>query len=308
MFTFNLIIFIRLLELTFLVGENRTRSTTRRLTHPSIYNELMLGIKVIREFSRRSRQLDLSVLKAQEFRNIILFLFPVVIQCIEPEAKERRVWLLLAFMLRACIVPELEYEKITTNEIMYASNQFYCLFEKLFSAKNCTYSVHIIGSHLPQMRSKGPLTETSAFIFENFYGEMRNAFRPGTVSTLKQIMERTYLKRILTFHACQKEIYYSPKDTQLERNSLIYVYENDTYNMYKINQIETPNLFLCAIQGRIEIEFNEAQDLDWSKVGVFKEGATGNEIIPIRRETIHGKVLKICSLLITCPLNIMNEK
>lgn len=79
-----------MLELTFLVGENRTRTTTRRRSSPTLFNNLMKFVKVVREFSRRARELDFAVLKAQEMRNIILFFFPVVIQCIEADAKERR--------------------------------------------------------------------------------------------------------------------------------------------------------------------------------------------------------------------------
>ena len=63
----------RLIELTFTVGDTRTRVTTRRLSPPTKYNRLMRDIKVPREFSRRVRQLDLSIIKAQEFRNIVLF-------------------------------------------------------------------------------------------------------------------------------------------------------------------------------------------------------------------------------------------
>lgn len=297
------------MELTFLVGENRTRTTTRRLSHPSLFNDLIKFVKVFREFARRSRQLDLAVFKAQEYRNIVLFMFPIVIQCIETGAKERRVWLLLAFMFRSCVLPELEFEAIDKNDIRQASDQFYSLYEKLFSSKNCTYSIHIVGSHMLDIREKGPLTATSAFAFENFYGEMRKCFAPGSVSPLKQIMQRTYLKRSLSYHVCEKKIFYSEKDTALECNSLIYIYENATYNMYKIIKTEKNNPMLqCFVQGRIEMEFDEADEYDWSKIGVFKEGATGNDIIEINSKNVHGKVLKISSLLITCPLNVLREQ
>lgn len=300
----------RMLELTFLVGENRTRTTKRRLSHPSSFNDLMKEVKVFREFSRRARELDLAVLKAQEMRNIILFFFPVVVQCIEPEAKERRLWLLLAFMLRSCTIPEIEYEQVNVAEIEHACKQFYVLYEKLFGVKNCTYSVHVLPSHLLQIRAQGPLTETSAFSFENFYGELRKSFTPGTISTLKQIMQKVYLKRTHSYHCCEKTIHYSPKDTALETNSLVYIYNNKIYEMYKIILIDEndKNSFHCNVQGNIEIEFNEANDLSWATVGVFKEGATGEEVKVINRKDIHGKVIKVCSLLITCPLNVLHEK
>lgn len=128
-----------MLELTFLVGDNRVRVTNRRLTHPSVYNEIMKDIKVFRECSRRARDLDFAVLKAQEMRNITIFLFPVIIQCLETDAKERRLWLLLSFMIRSCVIPDNEFAHVDREEIKSASNNFYSLFEALFGKKNCTY-------------------------------------------------------------------------------------------------------------------------------------------------------------------------
>lgn len=175
---FNIILH-SMLELTFSVGENRTRMTDRRLSHPSFFNDLMKLLKVPREFPRRIRELDFAVFKAQEMRNISIFFFPIVIQCIETGAKERRLWFLLAFMLRSCLIPNNEYENIDDHEIHNACEQFYTLFEKLFSSKNCTYSIHVFSSHLLQLRLQGPLTETSAFFLKTFMG------RCGDVSRLE---------------------------------------------------------------------------------------------------------------------------
>ena len=65
----------RMVELNFKVGETRERKTKRKLSPPELFNEKIKLIQLTREFSRRCRNLDFSVLKASEFRNIILF-FP----------------------------------------------------------------------------------------------------------------------------------------------------------------------------------------------------------------------------------------
>ena len=65
----------RLVSLTFTVGENRERVTKRKLTNPKVFNDLIKDIQVVREFGRRCRNLDFGVMKAAEFRNIILFFF-----------------------------------------------------------------------------------------------------------------------------------------------------------------------------------------------------------------------------------------
>ena len=63
----------RLIELTFKIGDARPRKTTRKLSSPADYDKLMLQTKVIGEFPRRARELKFSVMKATEFRNVIIF-------------------------------------------------------------------------------------------------------------------------------------------------------------------------------------------------------------------------------------------
>lgn len=162
----------RLTELTFNVGLNRTRITKRKLSSTKEFNSLMAATKMVFEFSRRSRDLDFAVYKAEEFRNLLLFFFPHVLQCLEKSAKERSVWLYLVFMVRACVLPDNEYFNVSANEISIACKKFYHLYERLFGALNCSYNTHVLPSHLPQIRALGPLTETSAFKFESFYGEI----------------------------------------------------------------------------------------------------------------------------------------
>ena len=103
----------RLVELTFNVGESRKRITTRKLSDVSLYNKLISAVQLFREFSRRLRNLDFGVMKAQEYRNIILFFFTLVLECIPSKyTKERKLWLQLAFVARACVISNAEYDAI----------------------------------------------------------------------------------------------------------------------------------------------------------------------------------------------------
>ena len=63
----------RLTELTYKVGENRERTSKRKLSDPKIFNDKIRFIQLTREFSRRCRNLDFGVMKASEFRNLLLF-------------------------------------------------------------------------------------------------------------------------------------------------------------------------------------------------------------------------------------------
>lgn len=294
-------------ELTFSVGENRKRNTTRKLSSPAQFNKEMAKIKSTREYSRRSRTLDFSVMKGQEFRNLIIMFFPIVINCIEEKAKERRLWLLLAYMIRVCIIPENEFSNSDEGIIEYCGVHFYKLYELLFNCRNCTYYTHVISCHLGEIRALGPLTETSAFGFESFYGELRNSFVPGTVSTLKQMLEKTLLKRSIAHHSCELPIYLSPKESSLESNCMIYTFVENEYKLYKIVSMEDDQLY-CHEVGKYECSFPETPTLNWGKIGVFKAGGISEEIITLNRDDVAGKFLKVNDLFITCPNNVLREK
>ena len=195
----------RMLELTFKVGENRDRVTKRKLSLPKTFNDLIKLIQVPREWSRRCRNLDLGVMKAAELRNVLLFFFPLVLECISDDfPQEKKMWLHLVFMIRACVISNDEFRNVDENYVISACGKFYKLYEKLFGQKNCTYSIHVMSSHLLQIKGNRPLTHKSAFKFESFFAEMKNLFQAGTVSPLKQILQNCYVKRILEHHKCKK--------------------------------------------------------------------------------------------------------
>lgn len=77
----------RLVELTFKVGENRERVTKRKLSPPADFNLLIKDIQLAREFSRRCRNLDFSVMKASEFRNILIFFFQLSLPVLKTNSR-----------------------------------------------------------------------------------------------------------------------------------------------------------------------------------------------------------------------------
>ena len=245
----------RMVELTFNIGENRDRKTKRKLSDVLMYNMKIAGIKVVREFSRRLRQLDFGVMKAQELRNLILFFFPLVLQCIpEKFVQERKLWLQLTFILRACIIPNNEFNNIPNVIIQDVAKSFYKNFEAVYGKKNCTYSIHVFSSHLLLVRGMEPLTSRSAFKYENFYSKLRNLFQPGTISPSKQMLQNCYMKKKLDPHNCKKTIYYDTEKKGRENNSLIYFMDDDNvYRFFKIIKIIDQNTFLCKPTGSIQL-------------------------------------------------------
>ena len=305
----------RLVELTFKVGQNRNRVTKRKLSDPEQFNILIRDVQLPNESSRRCRNLDFAVLKATEFRNMLIFFFPIVLECIELEyVKERKLWLQIAFVIRACVLTNEEFNVINKNTISELAKNFYKNFEKVYGPQNCTYSIHIVASHILKIRGNEPLTSRSAFIFENFYGEMKNLFCPGTISPLKQILKNCIMKRLLQPHHCSSPIKYSsmPPLEKLnigkENNYCIYTLKHNEHCIYNIVSDNGDNTFTCVKQGKFEAKFNELKKLNWSQVGVYEIGPICDEPVVINKNEISGKIIKVGKYLITCPKNVLLEK
>lgn len=296
----------RVTELTFSVGEKRPTACKRKLCSPAVFNKLMSSVKVVRECSRRIRELDFSVMKGQEFRNIIVFFFPLVIKSIS-NSTEKKIWLLLAYSIRACVLPTKEFQCVNLSSITNSSEQFYKLYDSFYGPLNCTYNTHIVGSHLIEIRCHGPLTFTSAFVFENFYGELRRAFVPGTQSTLKQMFKNILVKRVITHHQCENSIFLSEHSTEQECNNMIYQFKDLSYHLYQIVSINGDEL-LCRRIGKFPYTFPDCPNLNWSKLGVFQKGALSSDTEIVKRENVHGKVMQVDNLLLTCPNNILREQ
>ena len=300
----------KMIELTYKVGKKRKRITKRKRSPPKLFNDLIRSVKSPRESSRRVRNLDISTFKAQEYKNILLFYFPIILQNIPVKfKKERQLWLTLVFMIRSCVIPNDEFNNVTKETIFNACELFYNLFHELYGPQNCSYSNHVSSSHLMKIRGNVPLTERSAFPFESFYSEMKNLFNAGTKSTPKQILRNTIMKRAIEPHNCNKSIVYSArkKSDSMEDNSLIYTYNNNEYNFYVITKIEGDE-FTCNKQGKFTYHTDLLPNYNWKSVGVFRKGPIGTELIKVNRNEVKGKVIDVLNMVITCPINVLNEK
>ena len=309
----------RLTEVTFKVGENRERNTKRKLSLPQTFNDKIRSIQLTREFSRRCRNLDFGVMKAAEFRNLLIFFFPIVIDCIEEEyKKERKCWLHLAFMIRACVISNDEFRNVNVDDVNSACDKFYKLYEETYGKNNCTYSIHVVPSHLLLIRGNRPLTFKSAFKFENFYSEMRNLFHAGSVSPLKQVLQNCFVKRLLENHVCEKTTFFNVEKKPVpgkkfnppkETNNLIYtISESYDIDMFIIEEIIDSDTFRCKIQGKFKLKLDLTPEYNWSDVGVYKLGPISEEFNIIKRSEIKGKFIKVNGYLITCPNNVLHEQ
>jgi hypothetical protein len=136
--------------------------------------------------------------------------------------KLRRVWLLLAFIVRAFILPDDFFENICLNvDLKCLQKEFYILYEQLFGTSNCTYNIHCF-FHIHSVRTLGPLTYSSAFLFESFFSFLKRDYQVGTMSPGKQGMLKSY-QRILLSHSCEKKIKFSFVRKQKTDDSVVYL-------------------------------------------------------------------------------------
>lgn len=211
--------------------------------------------------------------------------------------------------MRSTTIPQKEFQKLNLNFIENICFQFYRLYEKVLGVSNCTYNTHVFVGHLLDIRTHGPLTLTSAFGFENFYGEMRHSFTPGTPSPLKQIFEKVLIKRVIGHHACKIDIMYATYDTELECNSLIYTFKSQKYHIYRVTSINEEERILSGVEIFTKnAHFPETPNIKWNEVGVFEYDREDSQTVHISSKDICGKVLKVLQYLVTCGENILSEK
>ena len=299
----------RMLELSFSIGDTRKRITKRKLSSPNLFNIKMAIQKVVSEFGRRGRNMDFKVMKGEEFRNVILFFFPFVLETIKEDSRdaksERKLWMVFVFQIRAYVLPDQEYSNVSNDELDMCTNEFAILFEHLYGTSNSSYNIHMM-SHLKQVRSKGKLTDTSTFKHESYYGEMRRSYVAGTASTGKQILKNAYLRRSIPHVNCRKPLKFSPKETSRSSDKYIYIYEGNSFNFFVIKSILQDGRMVCVKHGKRRFTTPEV-DLDWSSVGVFMKSGESDQERLFWPHEVTGKAIVVSNLIITCPTNVLQE-
>lgn len=93
----------------------------------------------------------------------------------------------------------------------------------------------------------------------------------------------------------------------LECNKLIYCYKNKEYSIFEIQDINDP-FVTCYKVGLYPASFQELPHISWSSVGVFRKGGVCSNTTKINTADICGKVVHVGKYLLTCPINVLNEK
>lgn len=192
---------------------------------------------VPREFSRRTTKLEAAVLKASQWLNVAVHLFPLILEELEfvrNAGRARDVWALLSFLLRAYLLNDEEYGRVRAK---YDLEELHEILEEAyietFSDWNMTYNMHSIG-HSPMSRKEHPFTLVSAFKFESSYGELIRKWCPGTQSIGKQGMDGAMLRKSQG-HVCEKTVTFSHKRTAAANDTIVF---DRSWKVYKVLSVE----------------------------------------------------------------------
>ena len=140
----------------------------------------------------------------------------------------------------------------------------------IYGMNNASYNIRMV-SHLKEIRSQGKFTETSTFPQESYYGEMKNSYVSGTISTGKQLIQHAYLRRQIRHTTCRKQLRFRDKETSRTDDTLIYVFGNGVHKFFKIKQVNNDRSFLCTRIGKRQFRplETESENLNWSSVRVY---------------------------------------
>lgn len=125
------------------------------------------NVKCPYEFSRNTREIDHANYKAEEYRNFMLFFFPLTWDLFPTQTYNVNLWKTLGFLSRAYTLPDDEYRMIRPQYLISLQTLFVKLIRTHHGKWGCTYNIHLV-LHLHYIREKwGPLWVTRYLIIEH---------------------------------------------------------------------------------------------------------------------------------------------
>ena len=331
MHMFALGFFKRLFELLFKVKAKDKNKFCQRADRIGIhiFNTLAMYIVGPSEFSRRIREMDYCNFKAQEWRNIAVVYFPVLLKSLHDRPVLLEVVHIMVYIVRAYLEDDAHFREVHNGNLKLTtlSEYFSKLYQKTFGKDNCTYNKHLF-DHIDVLRQSGCLTETSAFPFEGFYNQYKQAYTAGTTSICKQGINNVMIRILEGGHTCEKSIKYKEyrdKDPSKCDDSLVYVEGDDFYRIretysttnpitkrktygdkFKVSKVDVTNYSAVVNEGRTSLDFSE--------VGVYKlrngkdiKDSTDDVTVEIFRKDILGKAVQLHGFIVTVPIHLLVE-
>ncbi len=274
-----------LFELLFKVGERRDTNRPMERVCTSGLNKSLPIIRVPNEIGRRPRPIDYKNYKASEWRNLILYYFPLTLNEL-PKGLRCQFMLEFCYLARAYSLDEESWARLNHDDLERLALKWYRNYNAEFGKNNMRYNIHLL-AHLLRMRIHGPFSETSAFDFESSFAASSRAQKPGTTSVGLQSMRHSYI-RPREGHTCSKTLILRDKITARSNDTLVYTRDG----LYEIVQALESTLVVKRIN--VGTYFPPIKThLEMSSIGVWKYLFTDEDHETILRTEVQGKLLAI---------------
>ena len=189
--------------------------------------------------------------------------------------------------------------------------------EHQFGTSKMFFNNHVFGAHAHLVRRRGPFTRTSTFRQEHTYGRLQKKFFAGSMSSGKQLFQRTLVELLLrTTHKHKRTPKLSGKEN-VKTDDSIFVLENG--NWYKFGDVvnviseNTDDLVFTAFRIQTaKFESSVQPDLDFDLVQFYSVVSIDNEPVTINTSNPGCKVahkgLIVGENIMTIPQGVFDEE
>ena len=281
---------------------------TTRLNIMESINSFLEELPVPQEFNRKPRPVEYAALKAEEWRNMILFYAVEVVELIEDNSFAD-LWTYFFIIVRSYSMDDEQLRNIEDNlELEEIMEKFLQLWPEVLGEWHQVYNLHAF-SHLKHVRRQAMLTFTSTFFSEGLYFLMKLGFRPGTLSIGKQAIARVCLHYSLD-HKCQKRITFKQRKEVLSTDPNCMTYERDgsMWQIVKVFPEDPQHCLAIPVSKSPHFMRCNGRSLNVAPLGVYKlQGFVQQNETYKRFSDFEGKVVHMNGKLVTCPRHIMLE-
>lgn len=221
----------RMFNLTFKTNDKRYKGFRRQRMNLARFNKDFRVLRVPSEQTRKPRPYSVHW-KAAEYKALCLMHFPFLVDTLDlhPDPGKKLlqdIWSLIGYIIHCLYLPQDAVGQLSFG-LEPAMREFTGLYEDYMGPEQFQLNVHLF-SHLPGVHARwGPVSEYSAFPFENMYRLLLNGITPGTRSLAKQGVENVmldYASRIP--HRCQHSLRFQDARASDGRSQDHYVHDKE---------------------------------------------------------------------------------
>ena len=245
-------------------------------------------VRLPREFSHRSRAVDLANYKSHEWKSLLMTCFPVIADACQElrGGSSGLMWTLFAFLLRIYNGPEHYLDDIGEDTLRDLHKCWYQVYEGEFGSAACSFNIHAF-SHLLENRRFGRQHEISTEAFESAYGMIQLSYHPGTRAIGKQILEHMLMRLLKRrSHNCEYTLKFGRFKAGKRYDDSIVC--DERWNFYKVIEVHRDSVtVVCINKTHWTSPYNP--DLPFDKAGVYQFCGYGQERLTYPKSHFSGK-------------------